>query len=477
MLGVFETIIDISPDLAVDSLDYIFEKIQLIPIKKYNEQVLNFVKDFTTNAFKVYKNSMSSELIEISSDEEDNKQQEYLLDNAKAAVESDAYSASDAVPEYGLPIIYEIMKQNSELGALALKAFLELLKHRCCDNLRMGYLLRCIKNLTTRSAVYQSLTTIITILPKCYSSKKYQNRLKIQLAVAKLQQDFDLIALTIDNIEAYNTLVQKQMVDSVNKGIVPENIPKTCFDGNVTHSDQLEKRLEFIEFVIQYSLGEVQLGTENLKKLWEIFVTRAVFEFDKNLFLKWLNKEKFSKTASQTKEHRKIFTSEEREHLFESILCNPEIVSTKEMTYSCFKCFEKYFGFYNKENDFVHHFKGYYTVYQFENIKGLETLWGIAIRSQDEKVREDSSLLLCTLYLNLHENYYDIDKKFGIWRQFVEQCLRYLDKNNERTTINSAIMLLIKFFDVYDGRNINSSEMSVSSSFPIHIYCQDDNSK
>jgi hypothetical protein len=50
VLGVFETIIDISLDLNLEALNYIFEKIDSIPTKKYNEQVLNFVKDFTINA-------------------------------------------------------------------------------------------------------------------------------------------------------------------------------------------------------------------------------------------------------------------------------------------------------------------------------------------------------------------------------------------------------------------------------------------
>ena len=267
------------------------------------------------------------------------------------------------------------------------------------------------------------------------------------------------------------------MVDSVNKGIVPENISKTCFEGGVIHSEQLEKRLEFIEVLIHWSYGEVQLGNANIDKLWKIFITHAGFEFDKNLFLKWLSKEKFASTMSQSKEYRKIFSSEEREHLFGSIFCNSEIVDRKEISYNCFKWFEKYFGFYNREKEYVHYFKGYYTVYYFESIKGLETLWEIVIKSEDEKVKEESSSLLCSLHLNLYENNYDIDRKFDIWKLFVEQWQHYLNQENGKKTINSAIMLLIKFFDVYDGRWINTSEMSLSTSFPVHVYCQDDNSK
>jgi|JI10StandDraft_1071094.scaffolds.fasta_scaffold54872_3 hypothetical protein len=35
------------------------------------------------------------------------------------------------------------------------------------------------------------------------------------------------------------------------------------------------------------------LGKERIKELWEIFIQNANFEFERSLFLKWLNKEKY----------------------------------------------------------------------------------------------------------------------------------------------------------------------------------------
>ena len=299
----------------------------------------------------------------------------------------------------------------------------------------------------------------------------------MQSVISKLQNEFDLILLIINNIERYSSCVQKAMVDSVNKGITPENIPKTCFEDGVTHSEQLEKHLEFIEFLIQWSYGEVQLGNANIDKLWKLFVTHSAFEFDRNLFFKWLTKEKFASTMSQGKEYRRVFSTEEREYLFSSIFCNADVVDAKSISYNCFKCFEKYFGFYNREKEFVHYFKGHYTIYHFESLEGLKTLWEIVIKSEDEKVKEESSTLLCTLHFNLYENSYDMDKRFNIWKIFIAQWLHYLNIKKERKIINSAIMLLIKFFDVYDGRGINLSNVNSSTSFPVHIYCQDDGSK
>ena len=132
---------------------------------------MNFVKDFTTNALQVCKSTERTELIEISSDEEENKQQELYFENAKSFVDGNEVEGVEKTSEYCLPIIYEIMQQNTELSGSALKAFLELLKHRWWENFRMKYILNSIRNLRNGVAAYQSISTIISILPRWYSYK------------------------------------------------------------------------------------------------------------------------------------------------------------------------------------------------------------------------------------------------------------------------------------------------------------------
>lgn len=99
--------------------------------------------------------------------------------------------------------------------------------------------------------MFQSLTLLISVLPKTFIARRSLSAApRLTVALSELQDKFDLIGLTIGSIETYNTVVQKAMVDSIDKGIVPENIPKTCFEGGVAHSEQLDIRLEFIEFII-----------------------------------------------------------------------------------------------------------------------------------------------------------------------------------------------------------------------------------
>jgi hypothetical protein len=336
VLGVYETINDITLDLDKDALDYIFTKIESIPLKKYNEQTVNFVRDFTSNACRVAKQSVSKDLVELSSDgeEEEEKNNEYYLENAKGIVEGTVEPPKNSNSEYGLPILYELMQQNTELGSHAQKALLDILKYNYFNLFKMPYILKAIKNMRDGVAVHQSLNLIVTILPKTFSPKGFEKTSQLQIAILQLHACFDFISLTIKNIERYNALVQKSMVDSVNKGIVPENISKTCFEGNVQHADHLEKLLEFIDFLSVNTVGEITLGNENIEKLWNIFVNRSGIEFDKNLFYRWLNKEKFVKSAMQTPHNRRIFTSEEREFLFKHILCKPEYVNIKELSYN-----------------------------------------------------------------------------------------------------------------------------------------------
>ena len=337
VLGVYETINEVALDLEKDALDYIFTKIESIPLKKYNEQTVNFVKEFTSNACRVSRSSPAANLVEVSSDDEEDKDIEFFVENAKQIVSGEIEEPKKSVPEYGLPIIFKLLEQSNDLGSTALKALIEILRYKHLDMFKISYILKSIKNLQDGKYVHQSLTIITSILPKCFNSKDYESSSQSHVAIMKLNEHFDFIKLTIKNIERYNEVVQSKMVGLVNKGTIPENIPKTCFEGNILHSDHLEKLLEFIEFSSIYTGGEITIGQENIEKLWNLFVNTSGIEFDKNLFLKWMNKERFTKGNIQTINQRRIFTSDEREYIFNNILCQSDQVDKKEITYNCFK--------------------------------------------------------------------------------------------------------------------------------------------
>ena len=379
VLGVYETINEIANYLSKEGISYLFEKINSMPVKKYNEQTVKFVKEFTLKSFDAYRNFRGSELDGINSDhdDEESKVNEFYVDNARSIIEGSVASPEVEIPEFGLPILFEILQQNSELGGHTLSEFIDLLKESTSDACKASYILKCIKNMMDGVAVYQSISIFMSIFNLAFNYRSFDIELNSEVAAKKLNDQFDFIGLTIKNIERYNTLVQKQMVDSIDKGLVPENISKTKFEGNVTHAEQLDKLLEFIESVISTSDNKIQIGTENIQRLWNIFVSNSSIEFDKNTFFKWLCKESSIYPSSMmVSSSQSLLTEDERTFLFEEILCKNEYVQKKDISLSCFKCFKKYFAL---DNRYITYSRRAYKVFSFDDIKGMDSLWEIVL--------------------------------------------------------------------------------------------------
>jgi hypothetical protein len=77
-----------------------------------------------------------------SDDEEEEKHKDYVLENAKQIIDGEIEPPSDFGSGYGIPIIWQLLQQSTELGALALKAFIELMKYKCCEYFRPEYILK-----------------------------------------------------------------------------------------------------------------------------------------------------------------------------------------------------------------------------------------------------------------------------------------------------------------------------------------------
>ena len=63
------------------------------------------------------------------------------------------------------------------------------------------------------------------------------------------------------------------------------------------------------------------------------------------------------------------------------------------------KCFHKYFKVINKQEEFLEVLKRKMRVISYKNLIGLDTLWRIAIESENEKSKEESMDLLVDLHL------------------------------------------------------------------------------
>lgn len=130
---------------------------------------------------------------------------------------------------------------------------------------------------------------------------------------------------------------------------LPDDVSNFVFVGKHTHQDTLDQLLGFLEFLIINSEYKVTLGTENIDKLWIMFVQQPNSNVDQTLFLKWINKHRDAGASAygERREHH-LFNEEERIHFFTKILCNPTYGDFGKISVGQVKCFQKYFKIINR---------------------------------------------------------------------------------------------------------------------------------
>ena len=194
VLGVYETINEIASYLNKESISYLFSKINSMPVKKYNEQTVKFVKEFTLKSFEVFRSENNSELAGINSDndEEESKINEFYIDNAKDIIEGTTAPPNAEVPEFGLPILFEILQQDSELGSNTLPMFIDLLKDSTSDSVKASYILKCIKNLVNGVNVYQSISIFTSIFNLALNYRSFEIELNSEVAMKRLKPTIQL---------------------------------------------------------------------------------------------------------------------------------------------------------------------------------------------------------------------------------------------------------------------------------------------
>jgi|LauGreDrversion4_2_1035121.scaffolds.fasta_scaffold54103_1 hypothetical protein len=101
-----------------------------------------------------------------------------------------------------------------------------------------------------------------------------------------------IINTVIINIDQYNvgTREKARALSEKNKTQLPDDVSNFTFVGKHTHQDTLDHMLGFLEFLIINSDHKVTLGTQNIDRLWQMFVQQPNFSIDQTLFFKWINK-------------------------------------------------------------------------------------------------------------------------------------------------------------------------------------------
>ena len=99
-------------------------------------------------------------------------------------------------------------------------------------------------------------------------------------------------------------------------------------------------------------------------------------------------------------------------------------------------------------------------VVDYKSLIGLDTLWRIAIESENDKVREESMDLLVDLHLKF-DGRVSLDEQKIIWAEFIEKCMKNLE-SGDQNLISNTILLLSRFLDRYEGKKSLKPELKIS---------------
>lgn len=105
-----------------------------------------------------------------------------------------------------------------------------------------------------------------------------------------------------------------------------EKLQNQCLVGYVTHEDYIQVIMNFVEFVIVNS--KISLSFDNIEKMFNLFVVKAVTEFESNAFFSLITKEN---EAGKSKERRFLLDDKVRNEVFQKIFCNNKGLNSEKI--------------------------------------------------------------------------------------------------------------------------------------------------
>eukprot|EP01022_Parablepharisma_sp_SALTPOND_P032448 TRINITY_DN845_c0_g2_i1.p1 TRINITY_DN845_c0_g2~~TRINITY_DN845_c0_g2_i1.p1 ORF type:complete len:2060 (+),score=156.24 TRINITY_DN845_c0_g2_i1:5530-11709(+) len=429
-------------------VELLFAKIKGIPLEKYDEKLIQFMKNFTLNAF--YAHSTAD--------------QELDGMNPDASQEGDAIERDPAgnviVPAAGLycvPIFWEIIQDtlpfNTHMTDKAVQAFLETIKSPRCSNCILPYLFLCMENIKQSKSVFQSLV-VAKVLISQFTDKKYSMVYLPYEAIKKLDENFKVVDLLISSLVEYRklsdlTLGRQDQREKFGKDVIVQ--------GKYTHGQNLAYRMHFLEYIL-FNSEDLELTPHHLSTLWTEYVTHCRSLVTKKQFLRWLlfDREKWSNTQL-----KKVFTSEACAFLLNSF-CSSFAELSRDFGLLYYKCFERYFVLTNLWQECLERGERL-RASKLEEMHGLEELWKLAVQCRHEPTRIKFAQLLVNLYLYLGEAL--LPKRISLWNGFVSRIMNKIQEaedKNEDVGIANLINLLLTFFHKLDGTGFHINNLPLT---------------
>lgn len=388
--SVYNTIANLSQELSLELLDVLYELIQTLKSEQYADFTIEFILEFSKHAICSHSASLEDKLLPSRSC-------------------------------YGLDIFWQLMQDtypiSEDLSWLAAEALVTLLGMPECESLRLPYLTMAISNLKEGVSSAPSMDLVISII-RTYSMVGEVDSSdddgptgsvaasRVSNLCEQLEFQYSLLDLVHKDSQRYMSLaLDARPSSSLNSDLL-------VVTGKRSHKSNLVSRLSFVQYLVSNSTLEIT--PEYFHKLWDVFMTQAVFASDRTLFNVWLTRIRESNCNG--------LSSQLAHYIFKEYLCNSQRFDLSSLTQDGYLCFQSFFVDVNCSMGSIAKVGETQRIVSFSvKFIGIESLWEI-IQKSSENIFKSAMDFLLSLYLDVDTS---LDR-LPVWQDFVSHCLMLL---------------------------------------------------
>ena len=425
VMGLYDTIVEISGHLSPEGVSFLKAKIEAIPDDQQNEMTLNLIKGFTENTLP--------RLSESELDQGNN-------------VDESRYNCVMTLWH----LMLDESKVNIGMSETALKNMVSLLREPVCLPLRKVYLFRCFEQVSKRDSVSQCINLIHSILNGQYYTRGYDSRNSLGAILEQLDEKFGLMELLVSEFEHFYTQVG-EIVRKNNHGDIPEELKDRSLIGKYSYSVNYHNRLIFLNYLVTHQAYELVLTIEQIERLWNLVALNPIWESDRDYFFQWLS---FRYEGQTYIRPVCVINKNLMGEFFEKILCNPRKLDFTNLSPKGFDMFVSHFKALNEQRANFRVDRALKFLIDDLDYEGKDALWTIFLHCRNEKTTKSIINLLVECHLQLGSG---LEKKRRqLWEEFTYKCVNLLKEGHDKQDdklITKAVIILMHFFDKFEGKN------------------------
>jgi ubiquitin C-terminal hydrolase len=387
----YAVLLELLPRLSVSQCDYLFHKMQEVPLLKYDESFLRLIKDFTAAAF------------------------------------TQMQLARRPFKLYGIPLLHQAMLDSSPVAAfdLASQLLSEVLACPPAEEISWKFLLNCTLLIQEGSSVVQCLKVITSILSSSRGSR-FSLSDPVKDKICQLDTHLSgVIPFLLENFAAYISAAKVRAMQ-------PCDLQNLVVQGRYSHKLSVQRRFEFLDFVVLSSKHSISLSSQDIMLLWALFIQNAPSQEDSDTFYRWLY---------EPRGQAYLFYKETIIEIFSQYLANPKMQPFESLSVEGFTCFWRYFLLVNFLKGSVEIKEARLMQRNVVALEGYAPLKLILLKAEDSKVVQLAISSIVSLHVKVSRAVLA-----ELWQRLLDECLDLIEQNSQNTKAVTRTLELLKAF-------------------------------